>query len=86
MNRSTKHAIAQHLFGLFGFAIFAGPMWFQVLGFIPPMFQLLGLLMIFFGIISGFGLGSWGSYYKKLLIMDNESYLKSLEPKQPWEK
>ena len=85
MRTSTKHAVAQRLLGLVGVALFAGPMWFRVLGFVPPAFQLLGLPILFFGIISAFGVGPWGRYYKAVLIADNEAYLKSLEPKLQWQ-
>ncbi len=86
MNRSTRHAIAQRLLGLAGVALFAGPMWFQVLRFIPPALQLLGLLMLFVGIISAYGIGPWGRNYRKLLNAEREAYIKSLEPRQPWQR
>lgn len=85
MRRSTKHALAQRLLGLFGVALFAGPMWFHGLSFISPEIQLLGLPILFFAILSAFGIGPWGSYFKALFAADHESYLKSLEPKQPWQ-
>lgn len=85
MRSSTKHAIAQRLLGLVGVTLFAGPMWFRELGFVPPALQLLGLLLLFFGILSAFGVGPWGRYYTTLVVSDNETYLKSLEGKQPWQ-
>jgi hypothetical protein len=85
MRPSTKHAIAQRLLGLVGVALFAGPMWFRELNFVPPALQLLGLLMLFLGTFSAFGVGPWGRYYTTLAVSDNEAYLKSLEVKQPWQ-
>jgi hypothetical protein len=85
MRRSTKHAIAQRLLGLFGVALFAGPMWFHGLGFVPPTIQLMGLPILFFAMLSAFGIGPWGRYFKALFVADNEAYIKSLEPKQPWQ-
>ena len=66
-------------------ALFAGPMWFRELGFVPPALQLLGLLLLFSGILSAFGVGPWGRYYSKIVVSDNEAYLRSLEVKQPWQ-
>ncbi len=85
MNRSTRHAIAQRLVGLAGVTLFAGLLWFQALAFVPPAVQLLGLLMLAAGVFSGMGIGPWGSHYKKLLMADREAYLRSLEPRQPWQ-
>jgi hypothetical protein len=85
MRSSTKHAIAQRLLGLVGVALFAGPMWFHELSFVSPVLQLLGLLLLFFGILSAFGVGPWGRYYSAIVVSDNEAYLKTLEVKQPWQ-
>ena len=85
MRKSTKHAIAQRVLALFGVTLFAGPMWFHVLDWIPPALQLLGWPIAFFAAISVLGFGPWGRYYNTVLIADNETYLKTLEPKQPWQ-
>jgi hypothetical protein len=85
MRKSTKHAIAQRILALFGVTLFAGPMWFHGLQWIPPALQLLGLPIVFFATISVFGFGPWGRYYNEIIVTDNETYLKSLEPKQPWQ-
>jgi uncharacterized membrane protein len=85
MQRSTKHAIAQRLLGLVGIVLFAGPIWFRELDFVPPFILLLGWLMLMFGMLSSFGIGPWGRYFKAILAADNEAYFKSLEPKQPWQ-
>jgi hypothetical protein len=85
MRTSTKHAIAQRLLGLVGVALFAGPMWSRELSFVPPSLQLLGLFLLFFGILSAFGVGPWGRYYSAIVATDNEANLKTLEVKQPWQ-
>jgi hypothetical protein len=71
--------------GLSGLALSTGPLWFQALGFIPPVLQLLGWLMLFIAVLSGTGIGPWGRYYSSLVVSDRASYLKTLEPKQPWQ-
>lgn len=85
MKKSTKHAIAHRLLGLAGVSLFAGPLWFRELGFVPPALQLLGLLMLFVGVLSASGRGPWGRHYSALVVAEHEAYLKSLEPRQPWQ-
>ena len=85
MRKSTKHAIAQRLLALVGFALFAAPIWFRELDCVPPVIPLVGWLMLTFGILSASGIGPWGRYYSALVVTDNDAYLKSLEPKQPWQ-
>lgn len=85
MKRSTRHAIAQRLLSLLGVALFAGPLWVQQLSFIAPVFQMLGLLLLIFAVLSGLGLGPWGRYYSAHVVSEHEAYLKKLEPKQPWQ-
>ena len=85
MRKSTRHAIAQRLVALIGFVLFAAPIWFRELDSVPPILPLLGLATLLFGILSGWGVGPWGSHYKDLLLEEHEAYLKSLEPGQPWQ-
>jgi hypothetical protein len=85
VKKSTGHAIAQRLVGLLGITLFAGPLWVQQLSCIAPTFQMLGFLLLIFALLSGWGIGPWGRHYSGLVVAEYDAYLKSLEPKQPWQ-
>lgn len=85
MKLSTKHAIAQRILALVGFALFIVPNWFQELSFNPPVLLFIGFAVLLFAILSASGVGPWGRYYSSLVVSENEALLKSLEPKQPWQ-
>ena len=85
MKLSTKHAVAQRILALVGFALFIVPIWVNELGFYPPALLFIGFAILLFAILSGSGVGPWGRYYSSLVVSENEALLKSLEPKQPWQ-
>jgi hypothetical protein len=85
MRKSTKHAIAQRLLGLAGFTIFIEPIWFAESTIFPPVVLFIGFVIFAFSILSASGIGPWGRYYSALVVADNETALKSLEPKHPWQ-
>jgi hypothetical protein len=85
VKKSTRHAIALHLLGWLGIALFVGPLWVQQLSCIASVFQMLGFLLLVFAILSGWGIGPWWRHYHRLVVSEHEAYLKTLEPKQPWQ-
>ena len=85
MKPSTKHAIAQRILALVGFAFFITPIWFKEFISFPKVFLFLGLFVLSFCVFSALGFGPWGRYYSALVVSENESFLKLLEPNQPWQ-
>lgn len=77
MRASTKHAIAHRLVALIGCIIFIGPLWdIPGLTQVNPLLVLLGLLLLWFGLLSSAGVGPWGRHYKSLYIAEHKASLK----------
>jgi hypothetical protein len=86
MKTSTKHALAQRLLAALGLALFLGPVWrIPYLESVPSWLLLTGFAILFFSILSAFGIGPWGRALNRACAIEDPEYRRSLEPKCPWQ-
>ena len=85
MQRSTKLHFIAVIIAAVGFGLFAVPLWISQDTPHAAAFALVGLGLIFVGVLSGLGFGPLGRARNRAAAGEDATYRQSLNAKQPWQ-
>jgi hypothetical protein len=85
VQRSTKLHLSALGIAATGLGIFAVPLWIIKDISYAGALAVLGLTLIFIGVLSGLGFGALGRARNRAAMNEDATYRRSLGAKQPWQ-